>query len=446
MTERGGRVTVLLLAGIYITELLKYAVWFMGIKKTKISRPVIGAVVSGAFFVLILVGVINTQTLLMVWVFFAILTYAVSMDGKGNEKVMYLLQAFFVVSSTGEIISNVIQIMLKTEWNTGPVGKWFYLISNLAVTFLFSGLIMIKRKTKVMAGERGRKLHQWGMYIVIALMGTAILLTVSGFQNMAGLLADEKVKSFSKIISIIAYLCIACLIIMISYIFNENKRYREYLEKEAVLLETQKNMYEGILIKNQETKRYRHDMQHHLMLLNELVVQGDLSKVSGYIEGMETHLRAIQNKVYLVGNDVIDAVLNYYLSMLKEGIDVEIEGGCPAGINMSDVELCTVVANIVQNAQEALNKQNTGWLKIQLQAVNQFFCLKIKNSMERDRIIWKEEAGIPITTKRKKEEHGIGIQNARETVERNGGMFNIAIDDKEFEVKIAIPIKEKENR
>lgn len=293
--------------------------------------------------------------------------------------------------------------------------------------------------------EKWKKIYKFIIYVSVFVMGMAIFLTIAGFQTISRYTPNEKIILFSKVISIISFVSVACLILIMIYIDNENKTIKKYLETDALLLETQRNLYKAMLAKNEETRRFRHDIQSHLICLNELAHRGDVSKVKDYVSGMEGQLLEIKNITYSVGNDVIDAVLNYYISLLDKEVKVDVNGKCPDNIRINRVELCTIVSNLTQNAVEALNKTecNERYLKIVVANNNNYMKFEVINSApEADK---KETLvnGLMATTKADKENHGIGMRNVKETVEKNGGDFRINVGNGEFVVKVTIPYDDK---
>ena len=65
---------------------------------------------------------------------------------------------------------------------------------------------------------------------------------------------------------------------------------------------------------------------------------------------------------------------------------------------------------------------------------------EIRNSVSEQEEDRKIVNGLIVTSKADKENHGIGIRNVKETVEKNGGIFKINIDQGEFMAKVAIPL------
>ena len=116
----------------------------------------------------------------------------------------------------------------------------------------------------------------------------------------------------------------------------------------------------------------------------------ECEKLKLYIEEISGKFETAQMENYKVGNSVIDAVLNYYISMLDTNVDIQILGICSENIKMSDVELCTVVSNIIQNAVEALAELTDAdkRLFVECQRVKGYIQMKVKNSCQADKIIF----------------------------------------------------------
>ncbi len=434
-----------LLLIIFITELLKYGIWFCGVYSLKIKRLWIGAAAVTGFAVFTLLGVVDENTLLLWWSTLSIIVYIFVLDCDKGEKALNIFRAGFLIICMGEIVGGIISPFSAGQNIPFAEEKIIYLINNSIVIVLISIAAVIKKKVKLPDNEKWKKIYKFIIYVSVFVMGMAIFLTIAGFQTISRYTPNEKIILFSKVISIISFVSVACLILIMIYIDNENKTIKKYLEMDALLLETQRNLYKAMLAKNEETRRFRHDIQSHLICLNELAHRGDVSKVKDYVSGMEGQLLEIKNITYSVGNDVIDAVLNYYISLLDKEVKVDVNGKCPDNIRINRVELCTIVSNLTQNAVEALNKTecNERYLKIVVANNNNYMKFEVINSApEADK---KETLvnGLMATTKADKENHGIGMRNVKETVEKNGGDFRINVGNGEFVVKVTIPYDDK---
>ena len=90
------------------------------------------------------------------------------------------------------------------------------------------------------------------------------------------------------------------------------------------------------------------------MCIQELAQQGELEAVKQYINGIHGEMERIQKCCYSVGNMVLDAVLNRYLSMLPEDVKIRVSGFLQEQLPISDVELCTIFSNLMRNSVEEL--------------------------------------------------------------------------------------------
>ena len=430
----------LLLTGIFLTELVKYGLWLRGVLEVRFTRWRYGCIVAGICFFLIGIGVVNEDSLLILWNLAAIAVFSIMIECDKGEKILLVVKTTFIVISIGEIVGGLIQII--SDESIIKVNKTAYFLGNLVTVLLFVVLGKIKKWISIWKIMKTGKLYRGVVYGAIILVGSVIFFVVTGLQSIAKIVVNEKLHIFSRVVSLVVYICIICLVMIISYIFNENKTYKLYLEKEIMLMKLQKNMYDTMLLKNEETKRFRHDMKNHFIYLNELSVRGEINKLQNYIEEITGKLYTIQGEMYRVGNDVVDVVLNYYISMLPTDVVVKVVGVCASNIGISDFELCTVVSNLIQNAEEALKKEGIEkrYLWIEFGRMEGYVLMKIRNSIVRNSVILDKKNGIPKTTKRNKDEHGIGMYNIKETLEKNGGMLDIEVSMDEYSVMVMFPL------
>lgn len=249
------------------------------------------------------------------------------------------------------------------------------------------------------------------------------------------------------IMVIITLIGIICLITILLYIIRENKLIKKYLEGDKLLIMAQKSLYNNMLAQNRATVDFRHDLLGHLVCLDELVHKGDLEKIRDYLENMEARIELIRKKVYITENDVIDAVLNYYISMLDKEILINVEGKCRDSLSIEPVELCTIISNILKNAVEALEQQKHGkrYLRVSIMKSKGYLMLRVSNSIQGAVPGPDKRTGLPETSKKDKENHGIGLRSVKETVEKRGGIFNIGIGRDVFTVSVMLPLEKTED-
>lgn len=249
------------------------------------------------------------------------------------------------------------------------------------------------------------------------------------------------------IMVIITLVSIICLITILLYIIRENKLIKKYLESDKLLIMAQKSLYNNMLAQNRATVDFRHDLLGHLVCLDELVHRGNLEKIRDYLENMEGRIELIRKKVYITENDVIDAVLNYYIGLLDKEILINVEGKCKGSLSIEPVELCTIISNILKNAVEALEQLKDGkrYLRVRVMKNKDYLMIRVSNSIQGAVPRQNKRTGLPETSKKDKENHGIGLRNVKETVEKVRGIFNIEIGRDIFTVSIMLPLEKTED-
>ncbi len=200
------------------------------------------------------------------------------------------------------------------------------------------------------------------------------------------------------------------------------------METERRLKEMQKKYYEDMLMREEETRKYRHDLRNHLICLYGLAKEEQAKKVMAYIRNMEEQARFIQQKFYTTGNKVLDALVNYYGSLIELDTRLRVSGKVEHDLEITDTDLCTVFGNLLQNAVEGVMRVQGGekYIWIQFEQGREYLRIRIENSAvfpEND--ILQTKKFFTETIKKDKRDHGIGISNVQETVKRYQGKVNV---------------------
>lgn len=231
------------------------------------------------------------------------------------------------------------------------------------------------------------------------------------------------------------------LVLFVIYIKNAHERMERLLKTEQLMKESQVNYYKQLLKKESETRKYRHDMVNHLVYLQEVLKNNQAENARKYVEDILGGFKRIQNTYYVTGNEMVDTIMNYFLGMLPESVDIEIHGKYPVELAMEDIDICTIFANVFQNAVEEIieNPIQEAAVQVEITKGKQYVEYKIKNSIYTDIVIGRN--GLPKSGKADKKNHGIGMVNVKETIERNEGRFQWCQKEGFFCVALTLPIK-----
>lgn len=211
-----------------------------------------------------------------------------------------------------------------------------------------------------------------------------------------------------------------------------------YADMEKKNLQLQKSYYE-ILEENQSNiRKLRHDMNNHMAVIGTLLKNKDTDEALEYFQNLSVNLEASSRT--FCKNSVVNAVLNTkynQLTSLKADIFFNISIDNMSAID--DVSLCTIFANTLDNAIEALRKigdktdrhvslkarySDTGYFSYEI--VNR----KV-NPIRRQKNRFLTDKADPTS-------HGIGLSSVQSIVARYGGDMDISYSDAEFKVTILI--------
>lgn len=426
-----------------VLEIVKYTLLLHVLFGTEIRRKWIAGVSVVIWAILLLTGMVQTNDMKKISIFIiGIVAVTLLLTAKEAviRRILRVAAVWIIAITLDQSVGILVEILLsKAAYAQLRLEqKWmiFSLISICGLSFIY----WIQKKRLLEKSKVFQALAKGSLYICIAIMMVALPLTVTGLDYLGREINNAALTSKLQILTDIFLFSMIALAIFIIYVNNTNKRMKRYLEMEKTLKDTQKNYYEAMLAKEEDTRRFRHDVLNHLIALGELAKQGEMKPVADYVEEIQGDIVKIQQKCYSIGNTIIDAFLNYYVQMLEEDVEVSVTGCLTQEIAISDVELCTIFSNLIKNSVEELKKNGEGkkYLKIKVSSGQQAFKIEISNSISREGEIQGE---LPETTKKDKKNHGIGLRNVTETVEKNEGIFEWKAADACFQAVVTLPLR-----
>lgn len=209
-------------------------------------------------------------------------------------------------------------------------------------------------------------------------------------------------------------------------------------EEKQFLLEKQLEYYERLDLMDKEIRRFRHDIKNHFACIEHLLIQEQSSEAIAYF----THLKEEYDgtkTLYMSGNVIIDSILNYNLSIMKERMEVDILvfGHLPQIETVTSMDLCTVFSNILSNAIWALKHQtgNEKKLMIRFQSGKQYFSITVSNSTDETEV--RENHTEHANMDRN---HGHGKHQIHAVIEKYQGTFEQKIEEGLFVSHLCLPI------
>ncbi len=208
------------------------------------------------------------------------------------------------------------------------------------------------------------------------------------------------------------------------------------LQEEKQILEMRESQFVTQQRYMEATARERHDIRHNIRTLRELCDAGDYNAVREYLLQYEEGLP--QNEVQpFCTNNALNALLNHYYHMASQtGIDIRIEMQIPDRFPLSDVEICRMFGNLLENAVESARNSEDPWIHLSSAVLHQAEWYIIStNSFDGNVRI---HDGKYLSTRHKGD--GIGLSSIKSIAESCGGTASFSHEGKEFYSNIVIPV------
>lgn len=275
------------------------------------------------------------------------------------------------------------------------------------------------------------------LYYTIILMATGMMFTISALRHAYSTSVSAGYRIVLIIIILIAYLSIGGTAILYSLLSETNQKMQELLQQEQLSNLMQKQYYTALLDMESDTRKYRHDINNHLMSISHMAKSGDINKIVDYIASMQGSLDEIRGRVHITGNTLVDILTNYYLSQLPSAEFVKIQGVLPETLPIDPYLFNTTYANHLQNAIEAviaMSNIDTPILNITFSLGEQYFRYVVENSFDSgNKKIYLQNNGS-------KKDHGFGISNAENAISKLHGQIKTLSTGNTFITTVVIPL------
>lgn len=201
-------------------------------------------------------------------------------------------------------------------------------------------------------------------------------------------------------------------------------------------MELQKAFGEKTIVGDEELRRFRHDYRNHMIVVNAYLRSGRIDEASAYLAAISSRVDGTTNKI-MTGNFVADAILNHKaVAAAEDDIQLSFDGVVP-GSGIENEDLCTILANLLDNAIEACRKLPAAQkrsITVKGTTFHETFLLHIENPTTVDELSVK-------TTKRDARNHGLGLKNVERTAKRYDGSVTCAVENHVFSADVRLCLK-----
>lgn len=311
------------------------------------------------------------------------------------------------------------------------------LIYNIAVFLLFAWILkknMQKGKTELSRWERN----------ILNINGTLLLLLYCWVTGLPKQISGKEATLVAMTTLICAMVLLSSMLVVVRSANADY--YKLQVQMNERYMKAQLKHFESCQAASEETRRIRHDMKNHLLCAKELYESGQTKELGEYLNSL-LQVTDIAGSDIHVGNEVADAILNEKKREAEaKKIRLSVEGSMAGRHFMEPVDICSIFANALDNAMEAIEElyrkelavgtEGEECIRVEIKNKGQFLLLSFQNPMadsgEAEKI-WGKENGRSAgwTTKTDKVNHGYGITNIESAAGKYGGEVSCGIQKTE---------------
>lgn len=432
----------ILLLALYVVEVAKCLLLYRACADMR-PKNYVGSVAGGVFYALVLggrqeIGLPFGIAMMHLIVFAAMLTVVREFHLK---TMWYWLVLIFGVTCLDEVLKMFFKIYCMVRGMDCAKDMNYYAgIGTLSFALVFIFAVWKEKNPK--EHDRIARILSGKMALILDfMMAIGMLFTIAALNYAEKYVDSPRFQALSVVLCTVAYISIGALGVFTVYIIRTNEKMGQMVETERLFLDMQRHYYETLLEQEEDTRKFRHDLKNHLICINALAGKEDMAALRDYLAHLQENVQQIAQCTYTTGNQILNAIVNYYTAMLEEECKVQVAGKVTGKID--DVKLCTVFSNLLQNAVEELLRMKEGEEKklyVGFGQGKEYLKITIRNSMSVEKMSEDMEA-LLVTGKGDAKNHGIGIYNVRRVVENMGGKLTLEKVDGEFQATVIMKIK-----
>lgn len=318
------------------------------------------------------------------------------------------------------------------------------LLDSLCCLITWILFLLLRSALHIIEDRLERPLWSRLAITALAIAGSSVIMSFVAYIQQGYNIAPWITSHFTTLIATGIFLPLVSILGLFSLIHMLNRSLRE--SEEARLMEQQARaelrQVHTVLDGASRYRQLRHDIRNHLLAIDALGQKGEYERQHEYLSSLNAAFALTSAQTYC-GHTLIDSLLDAkQLRMRDSGIDVVWNlHPVPEKLEISDLDLCALVGNLLDNAIEACERLDAGEkreIEISLRIVDRALLLRVVNSCRNAHAL---EKSMHSFSQKRNGPGGMGIKSMRRIVNNYSGelLFRPGEDDQTMSVSVYLP-------
>ncbi len=196
--------------------------------------------------------------------------------------------------------------------------------------------------------------------------------------------------------------------------------------------------YEEVQNIYREMRGWKHDYHNHIQTMKAYRKFNEYAKLDEYLDNLDDDLTKVDTLIKS-GNVMVDAILNSKLSLARSRkININAKAAVPSDLSISEIDLCIILGNLLDNAMEAcikLTNEEDRHMRVYIDIKRDQLYISVTNTSDGNA---HKQDGRYLSGKGAN--HGFGLVRIDRLVNKYGGYIKRRDEEGAFSTEILLPI------
>lgn len=370
----------------------------------------------------------NPDTNLVVLVFSALILLFLVITVKTYKlKTLYLFASTSAVTTSLRLYGYLLEASLDSSTNYLAVQRWGLLLRWGLTAVFFAVFVLILPKIRwVIDNNSIAKVWRFIWLVPITFAASNLIIIPHDFYFFQ----MGRISQIYITVSTVLFVMHLLLQFMLYYTAKTVTE-KVKLDAQAQLLSVQASQYESLQRHIEATSKLRHDFKHTARTAAALAQKGDNEALIKLLTDYKMEVESTHKQTLFTKNSALNALICYYFeNATEQKILCNWQINLPEKLGIEDIDLCTVIGNLLENAIHAAKDE---------EEQNRYINLKADTAENGDIYIVatngfsgkiKKEHKKYLSTK--KGGSGIGIESIKTAASRYRGYVSFYNDQNTF--------------